>query len=495
MSTSTEANAPKSGEDLTPNSGDAGDAGYAKTLKNRHIQMIGIGGAIGSGLFVGSAARLNEAGPSLLFSYAICGAVALIVVRALGEMVLHRPSSGAFVSYSREFIGEKAAYAAGWFHFINWAFTVIADATAIAGLLSFWKPIASAVSDWQLALIALCVVLAINLIGVKWFGEMEFWFAIIKVIAIVLFMLVAIYFIVTSQDLSSGSQHATAGLHNLTDGGLFPHGVSPMFILMSGIIFSYAAMELIGVAAGETENPREVMPKAVHSVLWRILVFYIGTILLMTLLLPTNQYKAGESPFVTVLDRVGFHIGSVHMADIMTVVLISAVASSMNSGLYSTGRILRSMAMAGTAPKYLAKMSKTHVPYAGILTVFGFGVIGVLLNWKLKSNAFEVALQLAALGIIGTWALILLSHLMMVRKAKRGELERPDFRLQGAPVLNILALTFLAVVLVLIGFGSDPHSRDAVRYGAPIVALLMVGGWFVVRNRIRTEAFDEESMT
>ena len=476
-----------------PHSRDAGDAGYAKHLKNRHIQMIGIGGAIGSGLFLGSAGRLNEAGPSLIFSYAICGAVAMIVVRALGEMVLHRPSSGAFVSYSREFIGEKAAYAAGWFHFINWGFTVIADSTAIAGFLIFWKPISDALPQWALALLALTIVLVINLIGVKWFGEMEFWFSIIKVVTIIAFMFVSIFFIVTSKDLSSDGQHATAGLHNITDSGFFPNGVSPMFMLMSGVIFAYASMELIGVAAGETENPREVMPKAARAVVWRSLVFYIGTITLMTLLLPTDQYKKGESPFVTVLDRVGFHIGGVHMADIMSVVLISAVASSMNSGLYSTGRVLRSMAMAGTAPRYLAKMSKTQVPYWGIFTTFAFGLIGVGINYAWPSDAFEMVLELATLGIIGVWSMILISHLMMVRKAKRGELERPDFKLKGAPFLNIFGLLFMAAVLLLIMFGDDPKAAKAVYIGGPVLAALMVGGWFLVRGRINSEAFDDEA--
>ena len=473
---------------------DSGDAGYAKHLKNRHIQMIGIGGAIGSGLFMGSAGRLVAAGPSLIFAYAICGAVAMIVVRALGEMVLYRPSSGAFVSYSREFIGEKGAYAAGWFLFTNWAFTLIADSTVIASFLIFWSPMKHALPQWGWAAVALTVALTVNLIGVKLFGEMEFWFSAIKVGTIILFMLVSIYFILTSHDLSAPGKPASAGLHNITDHGLFPHGISPMFTLLTGVIFAYAAMELIGVAAGETENPREVMPKAVRSVLWRILIFYVGTITLLTLLLPTAQYHKGESPFVTVLDRVGFHIGGVHMADIMNVVLISAVASSMNSGLYSTGRVLRSMAVAGTAPKYLSKMSKTQVPYAAILSTFAFGAIGVLINYKWPSHAFEIALEVATIGIIGVWCMILISHMMMVRKAKRGELQRPDFRLKGAPVLNVLALIFLAVVLIMIAVdptGEGEESALAVRYGGPILALLLIGGWFLVRNRINAEAFDQ----
>ena len=474
--------------------GDSGDAGYAKHLKNRHIQMIGIGGAIGSGLFMGSAGRLHSAGPSLIFAYAICGAVAMIVVRALGEMVLYRPSSGAFVSYSREFIGEKGAYAAGWFHFTNWAFTLIADSTVIASFLIFWSPLKDALPQGGWAAIALVTALAINLIGVKLFGEMEFWFSAIKVGTIILFMLASIYFIIVGQDLSGGGKPASAGVHNITDSGFFPNGVSPMFTLLTGVIFAYAAMELIGVAAGETENPREVMPKAVRSVLWRILIFYVGTITLLCFLLPTAQYKQGESPFVTVLDRVGFHVGGVRMADIMNVVLISAVASSMNSGLYSTGRVLRSMAVAGTAPRILGKMSRTQVPYAAILATAAFGTIGVVINFKWPSHAFEIALEAATLGIIGVWSMILISHMMMVRKAARGELERPDFRLKGAPVLNIIALVFLAAVLVLIAIDptdSSPESAAAVRFGGPILVLLLVGGWFLVRNRIDAAVFDD----
>lgn len=469
---------------------DAGDEGYAKGLHNRHIQMIGIGGAIGSGLFLGSASRLQSAGPSLVLTYLACGLVAMIVVMALGEMVVHRPSSGAFVSYAREFIGEKGAYAAGWLHFTNWAFTLIADATTIAIFLSFWRPIADAVPQWGLAAIALAVVIVVNLIGVKLFGELEFWFAIIKVVAIVGFMLVAIYFIVTSADLSTGTEQASAGLHNITDGGLFPNGISPSFTIATGVIFSYAAMELIGVAAGETENPEKVMPGAVRSVIWRILLFYVGTMVLLCLLLPTSQYVADVSPFVTVLDRAGFHLGAVHIADIMQVVLITAVASSMNSGLYSTGRVLRSMSVAGTAPRYLGRMSSHHVPYAAILTTAGFGAIGVAINYFYPSEAFEIVLEIASLGIIGVWSTILVSHALMVRKAGRGEMERPHFVLRGAPYLNYIGLAFLAAMIVLIAFGNDHKQAMSVYIGVPGLIVLLVGGWFLVRKNIDAEAFD-----
>jgi len=453
--------------------------------------MIGIGGAIGSGLFLGSASRLHDTGPSLVLSYIACGIVAMIVVLALGEMVVHRPSSGAFVSYAREFIGEKGAFAAGWLHFVNWAFTLIADATAMAIFLSFWSPVRDALPQWALAAIGLGVVIVINLIGVKLFGELEFWFAIIKVGAIVSFMLVAIYFIVTGTDLGTDGQSATAGFHNITDSGFFPNGFAPVVVVSTGVIFSYAAMELIGVAAGETENPEKVMPGVVRSVIWRILLFYVGTMLLLCILLPTNQYVADVSPFVTVLDRVGFHLGGVHMADIMQVVLITAVASSMNSGLYSTGRVLRSMAMAGTAPRYLGKMNGNKVPYAAILTTAGFGAVGVLINFFFPSKAFEIVLEIASLGIIGVWSTILISHALMVRKAGRGEMRRPHFVLHFAPWINYLALAFLAAVILLIAFGDDPDAAKSAYIGVPGLLILFVGGWFLVRGNIDAEAFDE----
>ena len=491
------AGAPQTGGTATASqrdARDAGDVGYAKSLKNRHIQMIGIGGAIGSGLFLGSASRLQSAGPSLVLSYLACGAVAVIVVMALGELVVHRPSSGAFVSYAREFIGEKSAYVAGWLHFTNWGFTLIADATTLAIFLSFWRSIKNAVPQWGLAAIGLAVVIVVNLIGVKVFGEMEFWFAIVKVGAIVAFMLVAIYFVATGTDLSGGGQQATAGWHNVTVSGFFPHGIGPVFAISTGVVFAYAGMELIGVAAGETEDPEQVMPRVVRSVIWRILLFYVGTMTLLCLLLPTAQYKTGESPFVTVLDRVGFHLGGVHIADIMQVVLISAVASSMNSGLYSTGRVLRSMAVAGTAPRYLGRMSSHQVPYAAILTTAGFGALGVVINFFFPSEAFEIVLELASLGIIGVWSTILVAHALMVRRARRGEMQRPHFELHGAPVLNYLALVFLAVIVVLIALGDDHKAAMSVYAGAPVLFLLLVGGWFVVRDRIDADAFDEVEM-
>ncbi|QUH04268.1 amino acid permease [Saccharopolyspora erythraea] len=459
---------------------DAGDAGYSKSLKTRHINMIAIGGAIGTGLFLGAGGRLATAGPALAIVYAVCGLFAFFVVRSLGELILYRPSSGAFVSYAREFMGEKGAYTAGWMHFLNWSTTGIADITAIALYAHFWAAF-TPIPQWVLALIALAIVLSINLVSVKLFGELEFWFAIIKVAALVLFMVVGIFLLVTQHPIDG----ATPGPQLIADnGGVFPGGVLPMVLIMQGVIFAYAAIELVGVAAGETENPEKVMPKAINSIMWRIALFYVGSVVLLAMLMPWDAYSKAESPFVTVLS----HIGVPYAGDVMNLVVLTAAMSSLNSGLYSTGRILRSMSMAGSAPKFTGAMNKNQVPYGGIMLTAAVCVIGVGLNYLVPAEAFEIVLNFASLGILGTWAIIVLSHLLFVRKAQRGEVTRPSYRLPFSPYTEIVTLAFLASVVVLMGF--DEVGRITLMC-LPLIVLALVVGWFGVRKRINTAVLED----
>ncbi|MFD0489978.1 amino acid permease [Saccharopolyspora spinosporotrichia] len=441
--------------------------------------MIAIGGAIGTGLFLGAGGRLATAGPALAIVYAVCGLFAFFVVRSLGELILYRPSSGAFVSYAREFMGEKGAYTAGWMHFLNWSTTGIADITAIALYAHFWAAF-TPIPQWVLALIALAIVLAINLVSVKLFGELEFWFAIIKVAALVLFMVVGIFLLVTQHPIDG----ATPGPQLIADnGGVFPAGVLPMVLIMQGVIFAYAAIELVGVAAGETENPEKVMPKAINSIMWRIALFYVGSVVLLAMLMPWSAYSKAESPFVTVLS----HIGVPYAGDVMNLVVLTAAMSSLNSGLYSTGRILRSMSMAGSAPKFTGAMNKNQVPYGGIMLTAAVCVIGVGLNYLVPAEAFEIVLNFASLGILGTWAIIVLSHLLFVRKAKRGEVTRPSYRLPFSPYTEIVTLAFLASVVVLMGF--DEVGRITLMC-LPLIVLALVVGWFGVRKRINTAVLE-----
>ncbi|WIX88869.1 amino acid permease [Amycolatopsis sp. DG1A-15b] len=462
---------------------DAGDAGYSKALKSRHVNMIAIGGAIGTGLFLGAGGRLAQAGPALAIVYGVCGLFAFFVVRALGELILYRPSSGAFVSYAREFMGEKGAYVAGWMHFLNWSTTGIADITAIALYAHFWS-FFSPIPQWVLALIALAVVLTLNMVSVKLFGEMEFWFAIIKVAALVLFMVIGIFLLVTQTPIDG----VAGGPQLIADhGGIFPSGLLPMVLIVQGVVFAYASVELVGVAAGETENPEKIMPKAINSIMWRILVFYVGSVVLLAMLLPWSSYTKDQSPFVTVLS----HLGVPAADSVMNLVVLTAALSSLNSGLYSTGRILRSMAVAGSAPKFTGVMNRNHVPYGGILLTAAVCVLGVGLNYLVPKEAFDIVLNFAAIGILATWAIIVLCHLLFVRKAKRDGLERPSFRLPFSPYTEIATLVFLAAVVVLMGF--DETGRITL-LALPAILIALVVGWFGVRKRIDMRAFDKEGL-
>ncbi|MFK0205751.1 amino acid permease [Agrobacterium sp. NPDC090283] len=454
------------------------ELGYHKALKPRQIQMIAIGGAIGTGLFLGAGGRLAQAGPALVFVYALCGFFAFLVLRALGELIMHRPSSGSFVSYAREFYGEKMAFAAGWMYWLNWAMTSVADVTAVALYMNFFKqyvPWLAGIDQWVFAMTALLVVLAMNMLSVKVFGELEFWFSLIKVLALAIFLVVGIYFVIFGTPIEG---HVT-GFSLITDnGGFFPNGILPAFVIIQGVVFAYASIELIGTAAGETEDPRKVMPRAIRAVVLRLVVFYVGSVLLFSLLLPYTSYKAGESPFVTFFGSIGVEGADV----IMNLVVLTAVLSSLNAGLYSTGRILHSMAVSGSAPAALAKMNKNGVPYGGIAVTAVVTVLGVALNAVVPASAFEIALNLSALGIICAWAVIVLCQLKLWQLSERGELVRPDFRMFGAPYTGILTLIFLFGVLVLMAFDYPVGSWTIA--SLLIIIPTLVIGWYLLRDRI-----------
>jgi L-asparagine permease len=461
------------------------DEGYHKGLKPRQLQMIAIGGAIGTGLFLGAGGRLSSAGPGLFLVYAFCGVFVFLILRALGELVLHRPSSGSFVSYAREFLGEKAAYVAGWMYFLNWAMTAIVDSTAIATYFHFWKAF-DAIPQWLIALIALAVVLGMNMISVKVFGELEFWAALIKVVALVTFLVAGTIFLAGRYEI----QGQSTGFSVIADnGGLLPTGLFPLVIVTSGVVFAYAAVELVGTAAGETANPAKIMPRAINSVIARIALFYVGSVFLLGLLLPYTTYKAGESPFVTFFSKIGVE----GAGTIMNIVVLTAAFSSLNAGLYSTGRILRSMAMNGSAPKFTSVMSSRGVPYGGICLTAAIGLLGVLLNGIVPSEAFEIVLNMAALGIIASWATIVICQIQLYRWSKKGILERPSFRLWGTPWTGYLTLAFLFGILVVMAF-DPPIGTWTVATLVVIIPALIIG-WYAVRGRVMEVAREREGFT
>ncbi|SEQ01312.1 amino acid permease [Microlunatus flavus] len=472
--------------DAPGNSLDAEQAGYQQTLGSRHVQMIAIGGAIGTGLFLGSASRLHSTGPALIISYAVVGVIAYFLMRALGELVLHRATSGAFVSYMREFFGEKWAFVTGWVYWLNWALTGIAELSAVGLYMQYWFP---TLPTWITVLVSLVVVLSVNLLSARAFGEFEFWAAILKVGAIVIFLVVGL--VVVIGGLSIGGHKA--GFQNLwsNPGGFWPSSgdynwYGPILV-MSGVVFAYAAIEMVGVAAGEMADAEKEVPKAVHAVIFRIAVFYIGSILLLVCMLPTQDYKAGTSPFVTVFERLGFG----WMSAVIQAILIVAAMSSLNSGLYTTGRVLRSLGMSKQAPKFTLKMSKSGVPFAGILMTSIVFVLGSVLN-ALTPDAFEIAVEATSIMILWTWATIFLCQIRLRKLSDAGVVPASPFQAPGSPYTSYIGLAFLALVLIGLAVSGWQASDEflhktsflCVVFGIPLLALALAIGWRVVKPRV-----------
>ena len=448
------------------------EEGYEKSLKPRQIQMIAIGGAIGTGLFLGAGARLQTAGPALALVYLLCGVFSFLILRALGELVMYRPTSGSFVSYAREFMGERGSFVAGWMYYLNWAMTGIVDITAVALYMKYWGTFAG-VPQWVFALVALAFVGAMNMVAVKWFGEIEFWFSIIKVGALVLFLLVGAALVVTGH----GVPGQPPGLSLISGhGGVFPHGLLPAVIIIQGVLFAYGGIELIGTAAGEAENAETVLPRAINSVMWRIALFYVGSVVLLVMLLPWTAYKAGVSPFVTFFGALGVPgIGTA-----MNVVVLTAALSSLNSGLYSTGRVLRSMAMGGSAPPFVSRMNGAKVPYGGILVTLVVYLFGVGLNYVVPTQVFEIVLNIASLGVVSTWGFIVACQMILRRRIDRGLARPVAFRMPLAPFTSWLTLAFLAGVLVLMGL--DYPDGTYTIAAIPAVAAVLAIGWIVMKG-------------
>ncbi|WP_228555953.1 amino acid permease [Catenulispora pinisilvae] len=453
------------------------DAGYQKTLANFQIQMIAFGGAIGVGLFLGSAGALSRSGPGLVFAYALAGISAFFVMRALGELVLYKPTSGSFVVYAREFIGPWAGYACGWMYWLNWAMTGVAELTAVGIYMHYWFP---GLPQWLSALVALGVLLGANVVSVKVFGTLETWFALCKVLAIVVFLVVAVALLATH----AGIGHQHAGWANVsTHGGLLPKGMWAVLVSLQSVVFAYAAIELVGITAGETAEPRKIVPKAVRAVIWRIAVFYVGSIGLLVVVLPWTMYHEGESPFVTVFSMLGVP----GVGGVMNFVVLTAALSSTNSGLYSTGRVLRALAERHEAPQYVSKMNSRGVPYGGIMLTATVYLAGVLLNLVVPSRAFDIATSTASLGVLTTWATILVCQARLKARSELPDspVPRPAFRMPGSPWTNYGTLVFLAGVLVLM---ADSGSERPVLALVPLIVLVLWVGWRAIKRRFPVDA-------
>ncbi|MFE7719491.1 amino acid permease [Nocardia rhizosphaerihabitans] len=444
--------------------------GYSRGLSPRTIQMIAIGGAIGTGLFYGAGAAIEQAGPSLILAYLAAGLAIFVIMRALGELLTYRPVSGSFAEYAHEFLGRFAGFATGWSYWAVWVSTCMAEITVAGKYVQYWFDI----PQWVTALVVLAVLFAANLISVRIFGEGEFWFSAIKVTAILAMIMIGIGVLVF------GFGHAAdPTVTNLwADGGVFPHGFGQTLLVLQIVVFAYVGVELVGVTAGEARDPKATLRKAINTLPFRIGLFYVGALVVIMSVASWRGFHAGRSPFVEVFEQIGIPAA----AGIINFVLLTAALSSCNSGIYSTGRMLRSLALRDEAPARFAALSKQSVPFTGICASAGAMVIGVVVNVISPDKAFAYITSVSTVGIIVVWGVILVCHLKYRAKVRAGELPASDYRLPGAPVTNWAALGFLGLVVVLLLWTDG--GRTALVVGAVWAALVCAGYYAFGRREL-----------
>ncbi len=428
-------------------------------LSNRHIQLIALGGAIGVGLFYGSSATIQMAGPAILLSYIIGGLVIFTIMRALGEMAVAEPVSGSFSSYANRYLGPFAGYLSGWTYWFMWVVVGMAEITVAGVYVNYWFP---DVPQWLTALVTLVLITMINLVNVKAFGEFEFWFAIIKVVAIVGLILAGLGIIL----FGIGNAGQPIGFDNLwSHGGFIPNGIKGILMSLVLVMFSFGGVELVGITAGEAENPRKSIPLAINNVVWRILIFYIGALGIMMVLYPWNEVGTLGSPFVLVFDKIGIP----GAADIINFVVLTAALSAFNSGLFSTGRMLYNLSLQNNGPKYFGKLNKYRTPKRGILFSASFLLVAVFLNYIVPEKVFLYISSVATVAVVTSWTIILITQLRFRKAKTTEEVRKLDFKMPLHPISSYLALAFLALVIVLMAF------IEGMR-----VALVVAPIWFLV---------------
>ncbi len=443
----------------------------ARDLQNRHIQLIAIGGAIGVGLFLGSAKAIQTAGPAIILNYIIAGVFIFLLMRALGELAMYRPISGSFSVYASEFIGGWAGFFTGWTYWFMWTVIGMAEITAIGKYVQFWNP---EVRTWIPALIALIVMYLINLIAVKLFGEVEFWFALIKVVTIVVLIIVGLFIIFTG----IGNHGHPTGFSNLwMHGGFIPHGFWGMLLALQMVMFAFIGVELVGVTAGEAKDPEKTIPSAINGVIWRILIFYVGSLLVIMAIYPWINLNGQESPFVLTFERIGIPAA----AAIINFVVLTAALSSSNSGIFSSGRMLYNLAKARQAPSGFSKVSGHNVPARAITASSFLLLIGVALNYFIPEKAFTYITSIGTVGGVWTWIMIVYTHLKYHQQVKAGKIKRSHFRMPGAPFTNWLVLLFLVFVIIFLWF--DPDTRIALIVGPIWFLILGISYQFVKKTQ------------
>lgn len=442
-----------------------------RSLSNRHLQLIAIGGAIGTGLFMGSGKTISLAGPSILLVYLIIGVMLFFVMRAMGELLLSNLEYKSFIDFSTDLLGPWAGFYCGWTYWFCWIITAIADVIAIAAYVQYWFPDMPA---WIPAVLCVLLLLTLNLVTVRLFGEMEFWFALIKIVAIVALIIMGVGLVAWGFTSPSGNKASLANLWN--DGGFFPKGIGGFFAGFQIAVFAFVGIELVGTTAAETADPERNLPKAINSIPVRIIIFYVLALVVIMTVTPWRQVVPGKSPFVELFVLAGIPAA----ASLINFVVLTSATSSSNSGIFSTSRMIYGLAEENHAPKAFSKLSKAAVPSRALLFSCFILLLGATMVYVVPNlvTAFTLVTTLSAVLFMFVWSLILFAYIAYRRKRPQLH-EASKYKMPGGVFMCWACLVFFVFVLVLLTLQADTR---AALMASPVWFVLLAIGYAVKKK-------------
>jgi AAT family amino acid transporter len=446
----------------------------SRSLSSRQMQMIALGGTIGVGLFMGSASTIKWTGPSVLLAYGLAGLILYMVMRALGEMLYVDPSTGSFAKYATEYLHPVIGFLTAWSNVFQYLVVGISEVIAVGTYLEFWFP---TMPKWIAGVVVVITLCLANLSSVKAYGELEFWFALIKVLTIIMMIILGFFVIV----FGVGNHGNPVGISNLwTNGGFFTGGLKGFIFALSIVVASYQGIEVIGITAGEAENPQENIVRAIRSIVGRILIFYIGAIFVIVAIYPWNKLGVMGSPFVETFAKVGITFA----AEIINFVMLTAAMSGCNSGIFSSSRMLYTLGLENHLPKSFVKLSRHNVPYIPVLAISIGILIGLVLNYALpiffhtSNNIFVIVYSSSVLPGMVPWFVILFSELRF-RKINKEKMRDHPFKMPLFPISNYLAI--FALIVILIFMFLNPETTLSLLVG--VVFLIVMTVIYFVKER------------
>lgn len=436
---------------------------FKRAMKQRHLMLLSFGGVIGTGLFLSSGYTLQQAGPlGTVLSYVIGSILVYLVMLCLGQLAIKHPVTGGFHVYASKYIHPAVGYIVAWFYWLTWTVALGSEFTAVGLLMQKWLP---DIPVYIFATIAIILVLVFNIISTRFYAEVEFYFSLVKVIAIIVFILLGVLVII-------GLIHYAGyqGLHTITQrytNPTFPHGLGSVFLTMLAVNYAFSGTELIGIAAGEAEEPEKVIPKAIRATLWRLIVFFIGTIVIISILIPSYQGKSLKSPFVVIFQEMGIP----YAGDIMNIVIITALLSAANSGLYAASRMTWSLSNEGMFPKWFGHLNKYQMPIRATLFSMIGGLLALLSSVYVADSLYVVLVSIAGLAVVIVWMSICVSYF----NAKR--IDRSLKIHQSVPIIG-----FTLCLVSCIGMIFDPNQAPALYFGLPF-AVLALAYYYIKYNK------------